>query len=67
MTDTSAEANEVYDIELDYTPLIIAIVVIAVILLLMWFFSPSEVSYSPVASSTVPAAYDISTAFDIVS
>jgi len=67
MTDKSTEANEGYDVELDYTPVIIAIVVISVILLLMWFFSRSEVSYSPVASSTVPAAYDISTAFDIVS
>lgn len=67
MTDKSAEANEVYDIELDYTPVIIAIVVIAVILLLICFFSSSKVSYSPVASSNVPAAYDISTAFDIVS
>lgn len=67
MTDKSAEANEVYDIELDYTPIIIAIVVIVVVLLLMWIFSHSDVSYSPVASSNVSTAYDISTAFDIVS
>jgi hypothetical protein len=67
MSDKSAEANEVYDIELDYTPIIIGIVLIAVILLLLWFFSRTDVSYSPVASSSTPTAYDISTAFNIVS
>lgn len=67
MSDKSAEANEVYDVELDYTPIIIAVVLIAVILLLLWFFSRTDVSYSPTASSSIPTAYDISTAFNIVS
>lgn len=67
MSDNSAEANEVYDVELDYTPIIIAVVLITVILLLLWFFSRADVSYSPAASSSTPTAYDISTAFNIVS
>jgi len=66
MSENSAEANEDYDVELDYTPIIIAAVVIAVILLLLWFFSRADVSYSP-AASNIPTDYDISTAFNIVS
>lgn len=65
MSEESSSVKDVYDIEIDYTP--ISIVVIAVILFLMWFFSGTDVSYSPAGASSVPTAYDISTAFDIVS
>ena len=67
MSEESSSVKDVYDIEIDYTPIIISIVVIAVILFLMWFFSGTDVSYSPAGASSVPTAYDISTAFDIVS
>lgn len=62
----SPEAKEVYDVELDYTPIIIAAGIIVIVLLLMWFLNRGDISYSPVSGS-VPADYDISTAFDIVS
>mgnify|MGYP001377998864 CR=1 FL=1 len=59
--------NEETDIEFDFT-LVLVIVGIFLIIFLLWFFSSTDVSYSPVFSENViPAGYDISTAFDIVS
>lgn len=67
MSEDSSLIKDTYDIEIDYTPIIVAIVIIAVILFLLWFFSSTNVSYSPAGASSVQTAYDISTAFDIVS
>lgn len=58
--------NEETDIEFDFT-LVLLIVGILLIIFLLWFFSNTDVSYSPVFSKNVPTNYDISTAFDIVS
>jgi hypothetical protein len=58
--------NEETDIEFDFT-LVLVIVGILLIIFLLWVFSSTDVSYSPVFSENVPTNYDISTAFDIVS
>ena len=49
MSEESSIAKDVYDIEIDYTPIIISIVVIAVILFLMWFFSGTDVAIHQLA------------------